>query len=342
MAHENHEEGLRIIAATPAQAYSSPPMSMRPTVPGDAMAARRLIGVDDLSDTDIDNILDLAEHYAGYLRRSDPAPKRLAGKTQVNLFFEDSTRTNLSFELAGKKLGADVINVPVAASSVHKGESLVDTAQTLAAMAADVMVVRAKEEGLHHTLDDVLPCPVVNGGAGAKEHPTQALLDAATIRSEFGSLDGLVIAICGDIKHSRVAGSDARLFKRLGAEVRFVGPDRFMPDGDQFTDIPGVDSLKDGLGGADIVMGLRVQFERMEEGASEAARGFFEEYGLTHETLNHARPGARIMHPGPMNRGVEIDGALADDKERSLILRQVFYGVPTRMACLDALLTRGE
>lgn len=342
MAHENHEEGLRVIAATAARAYSSPPMSIRPTVPGDAMAARRLISIDDLSDADIAYILDLAEHYAGYLRRSDPAPKRLAGKTQINLFFEDSTRTNLSFELAGKKLGADVINVPVAASSVHKGESQVDTAQTMAAMAADVMVVRAKEEALHYELDGALPCAVVNGGAGKKEHPTQALLDAAAIRSEFGTLDGRVIAICGDIKHSRVAGSDARLFKRLGAEVRFVGPERFMPESNQFTDIPRLDRLKDGLDGADIVMGLRVQFERMDNDADDAARGFFDAYGLTHDTINLAKPGARIMHPGPMNRGVEIDGALADDKDRSLILRQVFYGVPTRMACLDALLTRGE
>ncbi len=317
-------------------------MTIRPTAPQDVLAARRLISIDDLSSADIDYILDLAEHYAGYLNRSDPAPKRLAGKTQVNLFFEDSTRTNLSFELAGKKLGADVINVPVAASSVHKGESQVDTAQTMAAMAADVMVVRAKEEGLHYELDEVLPCAVVNGGAGAKEHPTQALLDAAAIRSEFGSLESLVIAICGDIKHSRVAGSNVRLFKRLGAEIRFVGPDHFMPDGDQFTDIPRIDNLKDGLGGADIAMGLRVQFERMGDEAGDAARGFFETFGLTHETIKLAKPGARIMHPGPMNRGVEIDGALADDKELSLILRQVFYGVPTRMACLDALLTRGE
>ncbi len=317
-------------------------MSVRPTAPPDVLAARRLISIDDLSGADIAYILDLAEHYAGYLNRSDPAPKRLAGKTQINLFFEDSTRTNLSFELAGKKLGADVINVPVAASSVHKGESQVDTAQTMAAMAADVMVVRAKEEALHYKLDEVLPCMVVNGGAGKTEHPTQALLDAATIRSEFGSLEGLVIAICGDVKHSRVAGSDARLFKRLGAEVRFVGPASLMPEGDQFTDIPRIDNLKDGLDGADIAMGLRMQFERMGDNADDAARGFFDEFGLTHETIKRAKSGARIMHPGPMNRGVEIDGALADDKERSLILRQVFYGAPTRMACLDALLTRGE
>ena len=316
--------------------------AQRPAPPQGGFKARRLIGIDDLNDGDVDFILKLAAHYAGYLGRSEPAPRRLLGRTQINLFFEDSTRTNLSFDLAGKKLGADVINVPVSASSVHKGESLVDTAQTLAAMGADVMIVRAKEEGLHETLDARLDCAVVNGGAGALEHPTQALLDAATAISAFGGLEGRVIAICGDIRHSRVAGSDARLFRRLGAEVRFVGPRTLMPPDDQFTDIERFDNLKDGLAGADIVMGLRMQFERMEEGGAQTAKGYFETFGLTHETLQFATPGAKVMHPGPMNRGVEIDGALADDKERSLILRQVFYGVATRMAALDALLTGAD
>ncbi|MEM8770718.1 MAG: aspartate carbamoyltransferase catalytic subunit [Pseudomonadota bacterium] len=314
----------------------------RPITPETLLAKRRLLSIDDLSDADIAHILDLAEYYAGFVKRAAPAPKRLAGKTQVNLFFEDSTRTNLSFELAGKKLSADVINVPVSASSIHKGESLIDTAQTMAAMGADVMIVRAKEEGLHQELSERLPCPVVNGGAGALEHPTQALLDAAAIRSEFGSLQGLVIAICGDIKHSRVAGSDARLFQRLGADIRFVGPAHLMPDADQFTDVQRFDALKEGLDGADIAMGLRMQFERMNDGNENAAQGYYDAFGLTHDTLAFAKPGARVMHPGPINRGVEIDGALADNKERSLILRQVFYGVPTRMACLDALLSRGE
>jgi aspartate carbamoyltransferase catalytic subunit len=311
-------------------------------MPDELLAARRLLAISDLSDSDIRYILDLAEHYAGFVQRSAPAPKRLAGKTQINLFFEDSTRTNLSFELAGVKLGADVINVPVSASSIHKGESLVDTAQTMAAMGADVLVARTKEEAFHETLDKVLDCVVVNGGSGTKEHPTQALLDAATIRSEFGTLEGLVIAICGDIKHSRVAGSDTQLFERLGAEVRFVGPLHLMPESDQFADVPRFDNLKDGLDGADVAMGLRMQFERMGDDAGEAARGYYENFGLSHDALKLAKPGARIMHPGPMNRGVEIDGELADDPELSLILRQVFYGVATRMACLDALLTRGE
>ncbi len=322
--------------------------AQRPAPPQGGFSARRLIGIDDLSDGDVDYILRLAEYYAGYLRRSAPAPARLRGKTQINLFFEDSTRTNLSFELAGKRLGADVINVPVSASSVHKGESLVDTAQTMAAMGADVMIVRAKEEGLHEALDARLDCAVVNGGAGAREHPTQALLDAATARSAFGGLEGRIVAICGDVRHSRVAGSNARLLRRLGAEVRFVGPARLAPPDDQFTDIERFDTLKDGLAGADIVMGLRMQFERMgaEFGETtgealrdeESSRRYFREFGLTHETLRYAAPHAKVMHPGPMNRGVEIDGALADDPDRSLVLRQVFYGVATRMAALDALL----
>lgn len=320
----------------------------RPSPPEGGFKARRLIGIDDLSDGDISYILSLAEYYAGYLHRSEPAPARLTGKMQINLFFEDSTRTNLSFDLAGKKLGADVINVPVSASSVHKGESLVDTAQTLAAMGASIMIVRAKEEGLHERLDALLDCTVVNGGAGALEHPTQALLDAAAAISAFGSLEGRIIAICGDIRHSRVAGSDARLFCRLGATVRFVGPASLMPPADQFTDIERFDNLKDGLAGANIVMGLRMQFERMGDEVGQFIRDeesglrYHQEFGLTHETLKLAAPDAKVMHPGPMNRGVEIDGALADDPDRSLILRQVFYGVATRMAALDALLTRGE
>lgn len=314
----------------------------RPLPPKGGFSARRLIGIDDLGDKDISFLLDLAEHYAGYLRRGQPAPRRLAGKTQINVFFEDSTRTNMSFELAGKKLGADVVVVPVAASSVHKGETLVDTAQTLAAMGADVMVVRAKEPGLHQTLSEMLNCVIINGGDGVKEHPTQALLDAAAIKSEFGTLEGLTISICGDVKHSRVAGSDVRLFTRLGANVRFVGPKHLMPDESDFPEAERFTNLRDGLAGADVVMALRMQFERMEEGGRDAAKGYFDEFGLTHETIAFAKPEAKVMHPGPMNRGVEIDGALADDPDRSLILRQVFYGVALRMAVLDALLTKGE
>ena len=304
--------------------------------------ARNLLGVDDLSNEEIQHLLTLAEYYASFLRRGERPPQRLAGKTQINLFFEDSTRTNLSFELAGKKLGADVLNVPVAASSVNKGESLIDTSQTLTAMGAHVLILRHKERGVHLSLSEHMPCPVINAGDGEAEHPTQALLDAATIVHAFGKVEGLVIAICSDIKHSRVAGSDARLFDRLGAEVRFVGPSHLMPDAHQLPNIRRYHSLEEGLENADIVMGLRMQYERMGEGCADATAGYHDRYCLSHNTIKLAKPNAKVMHPGPMNRGVEIESALADDPERSLILTQVFYGVAIRMAVLDALVMHGE
>ncbi|MCB2113951.1 MAG: aspartate carbamoyltransferase catalytic subunit [Parvularculaceae bacterium] len=314
----------------------------RPFAPKGGFTAANLINIDDFPDAETHYVLDLAEYYARFLIAGQRPPARLAGKTQINLFFEDSTRTNLSFELAGRRLGADVLNVPVAASSVNKGESLVDTALTLTAMGAHALILRHKEPRVHDEIARRIECPVINAGDGVREHPTQALLDAATIRSAFGALDGLVIAICGDIKHSRVAASDAALFSRLGAEVRFVGPGDLMPTPHQFAGVKRYDRLSEGIDGADVVMALRMQFERMEQGGRDAAKGYFETFGLTHQSIRRAKPGARIMHPGPMNRGVEIDGALADDVERSLILKQVFYGVATRMAVLDALITKGS
>lgn len=313
-----------------------------PYPPSRGFSARSLVSIDDVSIDEINFILELSAHYAEILQTRTVPPQKLAGHTQVNLFFENSTRTNLSFELAGKKLGADVINVPVAASSVNKDESLIDTAQTLAAMSADVMIVRHSEPHIHERLATHLPCPIINAGDGGHEHPTQALLDAATIRSAYGRIDGLIVAICGDIKHSRVARSNARLLSRLGATVRFVGPETLMPDRADFADIARAGRLKEGLADADIVMGLRMQFERMTDDHRARADGYFDAFGLTHETLKFAKPTAKIMHPGPINRGIEIDGALADDQERSLILDQVFYGVATRMACLDALVCGGS
>ncbi|MEM9706709.1 MAG: aspartate carbamoyltransferase catalytic subunit [Pseudomonadota bacterium] len=315
----------------------------RPKPPPEGWRACHLLSVDDLTDREIRFVIDLAEYYADGLRRDAPAMRRLAGKTQINLFYEDSTRTNLSFDLAGRKLGADVLNVPVAASSVNKGEALIDTAQTLAAMGARIMIVRHPEPGVHRALAERLPCPVVNAGDGVGEHPTQALLDATSIRAAFGTVAGLTIAICGDIKHSRVAGSNARLLHRLGADIRFVGPAHLMPDPELFPDIGRFDSLEAGLANADVAIALRMQFERMhgEDEADAAARGYFDTFGLSHETISYGKPGLRVMHPGPMNRGVEIDGALADDPSRSLVLDQVFYGVATRMAILDAFMTGG-
>lgn len=313
----------------------------RPYTPTGGFAAANLISVDDFPEAETAYVLRLAEYYARFLKAGQRPPARLAGKTQINLFFEASTRTNLSFELAGRRLGADVLNVPVAASSVNKGESLVDTAQTLAAMGAHALIVRHKEPRVHDEIAKRIDCAVINAGDGVREHPTQALLDAAAIRSVYGTLEGLVIAICGDVTHSRVAASGATLFSRLGAEVRFVGPSHLMPAPGLFAHARRFDTLAEGIAGADVVMALRMQFERMEEGGKGAAQGYFETFGLNHETIRLAKPAAKVMHPGPMNRGVEIDGALADDPERSLVLKQVFYGVATRMAVLDALITKG-
>ncbi|WP_306250302.1 aspartate carbamoyltransferase catalytic subunit [Parvularcula sp. IMCC14364] len=327
-------------------------MIHRPACPSGGLSRIHLTGISDLSDTDLFFLLDLAQYYGRLTRENQMIPQRLACRTQVNLFLENSTRTNVSFELAGKKLGADVLVLPVAASSVHKGEALRDTCQTLAAMMADAMIVRNVENGtsafVAEALAEVgLPCAVINAGEGTSSHPTQALLDAVTILDSLGrkAADGLAditVAICGDVRHSRVAGSNMELLQRLGARVRCVGPEEFMPtssDGlhiEQFTD------LREGLQDCQFVMGLRIQLERMKEGPAMSVPDFHNTYGLTHETLKYAASGAKVMHPGPMNRGVEIDGALADDRTQSLVLDQVANGVTTRMAVLDALLTEQD
>ncbi|MEM9170887.1 MAG: aspartate carbamoyltransferase catalytic subunit [Pseudomonadota bacterium] len=321
---------------------STPPLTDATPPTFEGWRADGILSVDDLSDADIAYLFALCDFYAPFVAAGAPPPRRLEGKTQVNLFYENSTRTNLSFEIAGKKLGADVLNVPVAASSVNKGEALVDTAQTLDAMGAAVMVIRHGERGAQARLADRLGARIVNGGDGAAEHPTQALLDAATLRTAFGRIEGLTIAICGDVRHSRVAGSNARLLARLGAQLRFVGPPPLMPADGDFADAPRFDRLDDGLAGVDVAMALRIQSERMDgTDAQAAAAGYFDAYGLTHARLDAVAPNAKVMHPGPMNRGVEIDGALADDPARSLILAQVFHGVPMRMAVLDAVVNRG-
>ena len=304
------------------------------------LTARHLRRIDELSDEDLNLILSLGAAYAHHTRNRQNIAPRLSGRTQINLFFENSTRTNMSFELAGKRLGADVINVPVAASSVNKDEEFIDTVQTLAAMGADIMIVRAAEPGIHDLIAERIDSHVVNAGDGTHEHPTQALLDAATLIDHFGKLNGLKLAIVGDIRHSRVAASGVQLFSRLGAEVRFIGPSELLPGTDQFTEIPRFEGLAEGLQGCDAVMALRMQFERMGEPSGINRIEFHERYALTYETLGFAAPHAMVMHPGPMNRGIEIDGSLADDPDRSLILKQVFFGVPTRMAVLDALVTR--
>jgi aspartate carbamoyltransferase catalytic subunit len=299
-----------------------------------------LLAIEGMQPPDIAQLLDLAESYA-LLNRSGKAPRDLLrGRTLINLFFEDSTRTRTSFELAGKRLGADVINMSVSASSVNKGETLVDTATTLNAMNCDLLVVRHDQSGAPALLAQKVDACVINAGDGTHEHPTQALLDALTIRRHIGSLEGRTVAICGDIAHSRVARSNILLLLTLGARVRLIGPPTLMPAGIEALGVEVYDSMEAGLPGCDIVMMLRLQKERMIRGLVPSAREFFRRYGLDHARLALARPGALVMHPGPMNRGVEIDSAVADDAGRSLIREQVEMGVAVRMAVLDTLSRR--
>jgi aspartate carbamoyltransferase catalytic subunit len=303
--------------------------------------ARHLLAIEGMNKPDITQILDLAESYA-LLNRSGKTPRDLLrGKTLINLFFEDSTRTRTSFELAGKRLGADVLNMAVSGSSVNKGETLVDTAATLNAMQCDLLVVRHDQSGAPALLARKVSAAVINAGDGTHEHPTQALLDALTIRRHKGTLEGLTIAICGDVTHSRVARSNIFTLLALGAQVRLVGPPTLIPAGIEELGVTVFHSMKDGLAETDIVMMLRLQKERMTRGLVPSAREFFRLYGLDAARLAYAKPDALVMHPGPMNRGVEIDSAIADDPVRSLIREQVEMGVAVRMAVLD-MLARGQ
>jgi aspartate carbamoyltransferase catalytic subunit len=296
-----------------------------------------LLGIENLSVAEIEALLDLAETYVDLNRGSQKKKALLKGRTLINLFFEASTRTQSSFELAGKRLGADVLNMAVRNSSVSKGETLIDTATTLNAMRPDILVVRHQDSGAAELLSRKVDCCVINAGDGAHEHPTQALLDALTIRRRCGGFQGLTVAICGDVLHSRVARSNIHLLGKMGAKVRLIAPRTLLPaDAERF----GVELHSDmnkGLEGADIVMMLRLQRERMTGAFVPSTREYFRFYGLDRDKLKHAKPGALVMHPGPMNRGVEIDSAVADDIEVSLIQEQVEMGVAIRMAVLDAL-----
>ena len=290
-----------------------------------------LLSIDDLSDHQIATILDGGERWFSYNRQPRRNDHRLDGLTIVNAFFENSTRTLLSFEIAAHRLGAQVVTMQVEHSSIKKGETLEDTARTLNAMRPDALVIRHRTSGAPASVAAIMDCPVINAGDGTGEHPTQALLDAATIRQHFGRVEGLKIAICGDLRHSRVARSNAKLLERLGAKLRFAAPPSLMPD-----DLAG-GPLDDAVDGADVVMMLRVQRERLEEELGDGPGEYLARYGLTEERFAAAAPEAVIMHPGPINRGVEIDGSLADHPTRSLIVRQVEMGVAVRMACLDLL-----
>jgi len=296
---------------------------------------RHLLGIEALSADDILYLLDEAEPWVEFNRGARKADRRLAGLTQFNLFFENSTRTLFSFEVAGKRLGAQVANFHPGASSVRKGESLIDTALTLGAMRPGVMIVRHGETGAPHQVAEAVDCPVINAGDGTGEHPTQALLDALTLRRRKGRIEGLEVAICGDIRHSRVARSNLRLLPKLGARVRLVGPPSLLPEDSE--GLPTFTDMNSGLEGADVVMMLRIQRERMEASVSGSLADFHALYGLTLKRLERAAPDSIVMHPGPMNRGVEIDGEVADHPTRSAILEQVEMGVAVRMAVLDVL-----
>jgi aspartate carbamoyltransferase catalytic subunit len=300
---------------------------------------RHLLGIEGLQPFEITDLLDRADGYVEVSRRSDKKLQLLKGLTHINLFFEASTRTQTSFELAGKRLGADVVNMAVARSSISKGETLIDTAMTLNAMHPDVLVVRHYDSGAVALLARHVRCAVINAGDGSHEHPTQALLDALTIRRKLGRIEGLTVAICGDILHSRVARSNILLLTTLGATVRVVAPPTLLPAGIESMGVRAFTDMQRGLEDADVVMMLRLQTERMQGSFVPSVREYFHFHGLTYDKLRTAKPKAMIMHPGPMNRGVEIDGIVADDTERSAILDQVEMGVVVRMACLD-LLTR--
>jgi aspartate carbamoyltransferase catalytic subunit len=301
------------------------------------LKSSHLLGIDGLSSGEVTALLDLAGTYVAQNRAADKKSALLRGRTLINLFFEASTRTQSSFELAAKRLGADVMNMAVRNSSVAKGETLIDTAATLNAMRPDILVVRHHDAGAAELLSRKLDCSVINAGDGAHEHPTQALLDALTIRRRLGGFEGRIVAICGDILHSRVARSNLRLLAMMGARVRLLAPRTLLPaDADRFGAEVFTD-MREGLKDADIVMMLRLQLERMGGAFVPSSREYFRFYGLDREKLAYARPGALVMHPGPMNRGVEIASDIADDLDVSLIAEQVEMGVAIRMAVLDAL-----
>ena len=298
---------------------------------------KHLLGIEPLSPVAISEILDLADSYADLNRRSNKHSNVLAGLTQINMFFENSTRTQASFEIAGKRLGADVMNMEMQASSIKKGETLIDTALSLNAMHPDILVVRHPQSGAVDLLAQKVNCSVLNAGDGRHEHPTQALLDALTIRRAKGRIHRLSIAICGDIAHSRVARSNIILLGKMENRIRLIGPPTLMPSGIADLGCEIYENMHEGLEDVDIVMMLRLQRERMDGGFIPSEREYYHRYGLDAEKLSFAKDDAIVMHPGPMNRGVEIDGEIADDINRSVIQEQVEMGVAVRMSAMDLL-----
>jgi len=301
---------------------------------------RHFISALDLDRLQIVELLDLADGFVALNRQKAKKLDLLKGRTLMNLFFENSTRTQSSFELAGKRLGADVVNMSPRSSSMSKGETLIDTAVTLNAMRPDLLVVRHASSGAASLLAQKVDCSVINAGDGQHEHPTQALLDALSMRRAFGDISGLTVAICGDVLHSRVARSNVLLLQALGANVRLVGPPTLMPSQVARWGCEVFHDLREGVRDADVVMMLRLQLERMTGALVPSPREYFRFYGLDREKLALAKPSVRVMHPGPMNRGIEIDSDIADDLGVSLIQDQVEMGVAVRMAVLASLAAR--
>ncbi len=300
-----------------------------------SLNSKNLLSIEGMNKLEINSLLDRADYFADL----DPLKiiKTLNGYVILNVFFENSTRTRVSFELAGRRLGAEVINISVDKSSIKKGESLLDTANTLSAMKPNLLIVRHPESGAPKLFSDYLNCSIVNAGDGRHEHPTQALLDALTIRRRLGRIEGLKIAICGDILNSRVARSNIHLLTTLGVEVRCVAPPTLMPKSLENLGVNCFNSLKDGINNVNAIMLLRLQSERMSGTESPSKREYYRFYGLDEEKLSMAHHDAVIMHPGPMNRGVEIASSLADNEDRSLIKTQVEIGVAIRMATIEAV-----
>ena len=297
--------------------------------------SKNLLSIEGMNKLEINSLLDRADYFADL----DPLKiiKTLDGYVILNVFFENSTRTRVSFELAGRRLGAEVINISVDKSSIKKGESLLDTANTLSAMKPNLLIVRHPESGAPKLFSDYLNCSIVNAGDGRHEHPTQALLDALTIRRRLGRIEGLKIAICGDILNSRVARSNIHLLTTLGVEVRCIAPPTLRPKSLENLGVNCFNSLKDGINNVNAIMLLRLQNERMSGTESPSKREYYRFYGLDEEKLRMAHHDAVIMHPGPMNRGVEIASSLADNEDRSLIKTQVEIGVAIRMATIEAV-----
>ena len=323
------------IAASSAADKEKLQASARDPLLAARISSEHLLGIEGMNRPVIEGLLDRANQFAELPKNE--VLSHLKGMTLFNLFFENSTRTRVSFDLAARKIGASVINVPVSTSSIKKGESLLDTAMTLNAMHPDILVMRHQHAGASLLLSRFVDASVVNAGDGRHEHPTQALLDALTIKRTLGEIAGLKIAICGDIANSRVARSNIHLLATLGAEIRLVSPSTLLPAGIEEMGVECHHDMIEGIRGVDIVMLLRLQTERMQGTETPSQREFFHLFGLNAEKLAIAAPNAFIMHPGPMNRGVEIDSALADDHERSLITTQVDMGVAVRMACLEAV-----